>query len=274
MRFLIFSIALLLTQNILAQHNVQIVAHRGANRVAPENTIPAFLKAYDLGVDAVEIDIRETSDGELVVIHDNTLNRTTNGKGKVSESTLAYIQSLDGGSWFSKEYSGTKIPTLREVLRSIDGKVCPDLDFKKGSPEKLVALLKEEGYLDGKHPITLYSNDKQKLKKINQLAPAIKCRTHMSGTAKKIKGYKEDFGLAIANFYSYKLKKSYVRKLHKQDEQAFVDLVNFGCKNNLEDKFLKALKLNVDYIQVDEIQKCMPLLKAYSSKQESKNSTL
>ncbi len=94
-----------------------VISHRGANQLAPENTLAAFHKAAELGVQWIEFDVALSKDNVPVVIHDDTLERTTNGRGKVSNHTFAELKSLDAGSWFSPEYTGTQIPSLVEVLQ-------------------------------------------------------------------------------------------------------------------------------------------------------------
>ncbi len=84
------------------------IAHRGASAYAPENTFSAFDKALSLGVDQVELDVHFSEDGHIVVIHDDNLDRTTNGSGPVSGHTLAQLRSLDAGSWFGPEYGGER----------------------------------------------------------------------------------------------------------------------------------------------------------------------
>ena len=93
-----------------------IFAHRGACKVAPENTLPAFEAAVRLGADGVELDVQYSSDGGLVVFHNPTLDATTNGTGHVTAHTLDELRSLDAGSWFGPEFAGTRIPTLDEAL--------------------------------------------------------------------------------------------------------------------------------------------------------------
>lgn len=92
------------------------VAHRGDSARAPENTMPAFRMALDLGVTRLEIDVRFTSSGTPVLMHDATVDRTTNGTGEVASMALADLRALDAGSWFSSSYVGVKVPTLYEVL--------------------------------------------------------------------------------------------------------------------------------------------------------------
>lgn len=94
----------------------RVVAHRGASRHAPENTLGAMRRALDLGADWIEIDVRLTRDGVPVVLHDATVDRTTDGHGPVSAHTLARLRQLNAGGWFGPEFALERIPTLEEVL--------------------------------------------------------------------------------------------------------------------------------------------------------------
>ncbi len=93
-----------------------VIAHRGASAYAPENTMPAFLKAKQLGAKWLEFDVQLTKDNELVIFHDDELDRTSNGSGYLWEHTLAELKALDVGRWYTKDFAGTKILTLSEVL--------------------------------------------------------------------------------------------------------------------------------------------------------------
>lgn len=94
----------------------QLVAHRGASTIRPENTLAAFHAAQTLGVDAIEFDVHSTHDGTLVVHHDYLLDRTTSGSGPIHEHGAAYVRALDAGSWFDPAYVGEQVPLLDEVL--------------------------------------------------------------------------------------------------------------------------------------------------------------
>lgn len=94
----------------------QIVAHRGASGTRPENTLPSFAEAVRVDSDVIELDVHLSKDGHLIVMHDEDVERTTNGKGLIREKTLAEIKKLNAGSWFSSAYQNTKVPTLKEVL--------------------------------------------------------------------------------------------------------------------------------------------------------------
>ena len=94
-----------------------IYAHRGASKYAPENTLPAFNLAYEQKADGIETDVQLTKDNIPVLIHDDTVNRTTNGKGFVHEYTYEQLRELDAGLWFHYKYLGTRIPTLDDLLK-------------------------------------------------------------------------------------------------------------------------------------------------------------
>src|SRR5262245_53822372 len=96
----------------------KVIAHRGANLITPENTISALRRAASLGATWVEFDVELTADGQPVIFHDDNLDRTTNGRGRISKTRFAAIQTLDAGSWFSEEFKGERIPTLAEWLQA------------------------------------------------------------------------------------------------------------------------------------------------------------
>jgi glycerophosphoryl diester phosphodiesterase len=119
-----------------------LIAHRGASGHAPENTLAAFKKAVTLGATFIETDLQLTRDARLVAIHDETVNRTTNGKGAVHDMTLAELRRLDAGSWFGSEFAGERIPTLEEVL-----------DFAKKFDVIFYLEMKLSGSFGGEHAL-------------------------------------------------------------------------------------------------------------------------
>jgi glycerophosphoryl diester phosphodiesterase len=110
-----------------------LIAHRGLSSVAPENTLQAIGKALELGVDRIEIDVQMTRDGEVVLMHDRTLNRTTSGRGAVKNHDLKEIQALDAGSWFGPDYSGITVPSLQQTLELIHGRCMLMIEVKNHS---------------------------------------------------------------------------------------------------------------------------------------------
>jgi len=117
---------------------MQIIAHRGASALEPENTLKSFIKAMKLGVDMVECDVRTTLDGQLVIHHDPCLDRTTNGTGLLKNKSLSELRQLNAGD-------GERIPTLREAIDTVKGQVGLVIEVKDpGSEEKILNLVKEE----------------------------------------------------------------------------------------------------------------------------------
>jgi len=96
-----------------------LLAHRGDKVHAPENTLPAFQQAIQKGADGVELDAKLTADGHVIVLHDSTVDRTTDGKGRVESFTLEAIRKLDAGKWFDPKFSGAKVPLLEEVFETV-----------------------------------------------------------------------------------------------------------------------------------------------------------
>jgi glycerophosphoryl diester phosphodiesterase len=119
------------------------IAHRGVVQEAPENTWPAIAKAIELGCALAEIDLRYSADGEVVLVHDATLERTTNGSGLVRDKTLAQLQQLDAGAWKSAAFKGTRVPLLRDVVEQARGRIGLYLDLKEADPLPVVRLVEQ-----------------------------------------------------------------------------------------------------------------------------------
>lgn len=111
-----------------------VIAHRGASSYAPENTLAAFDLALQMGIRAIELDVHASRDGHLVVIHDDAVDRTTNGSGLVAHYTLEELRRLDAGSWFAPVFAGERIPTLLEVLQRYRHRCHLHVEIKGQSP--------------------------------------------------------------------------------------------------------------------------------------------
>lgn len=158
---------------------VDNVAHRGATAYAPENTIAAFDLAVDMKADYIEIDVQRSKDGELVLIHDTTVDRTTDGTGKVGELTFEQLRSLDAGSWKGEQYEGEPIPTFEEILDRYRGKVGILIELKAPELypgiEKQVAEALKERNLDKpqNEKIIIQSFNFVSMKTTNELLPLV-----------------------------------------------------------------------------------------------------
>lgn len=131
-----------------APNQVVVIAHRGEHLYHPENTLAAFQGAIDAGADYFELDVRTTSDGKLVILHDSTLDRTTDGTGAVALHTFQEVRALDAGSKFSADFAGTKIPTFDEALELARGKINVYVDAKAADPQRLVDTIVEHNMQD------------------------------------------------------------------------------------------------------------------------------
>lgn len=118
-----------------------VIAHRGDSARAPENTLAAFDSAVRAGADMVELDVHLTRDGQPVVLHDHTVDRTTNGRGRVSDLTLAQVRALDAGGWFGRAFAGERIPTLEEVLVRMKGRAKVLIELKEVESDASAAAL-------------------------------------------------------------------------------------------------------------------------------------
>ena len=112
-----------------------IVAHRGYKKKYPENTLAAFQAAMDAGVPMIELDVTLSRDRKIIVIHDATLERTTNGHGPVHDYTLEELKQLDAGSWFHSDFADQRLPELGEVLELVDGRVITNIEIKSHAYE-------------------------------------------------------------------------------------------------------------------------------------------
>lgn len=134
---------------------LEIIAHRGFSAIAPENTLAAFSAAIENGANSIEFDVQLSSDGVPVVIHDPTLDRTTNGIGKVKDKTLEQLKTLDAGTWLDSKYSSEGIPTLSEALKAMKSlekfaysEVKGSDDWTAADVDNFVQILIETGWED------------------------------------------------------------------------------------------------------------------------------
>ncbi|MEU1405161.1 glycerophosphodiester phosphodiesterase family protein [Streptomyces sp. NPDC005728] len=166
-----------------------VVAHRGASACAPENTLASIDKAAEMGFTWVENDVQRTKDGELVVIHDDSLERTTNvedvfpGRApwKVKDFTAAEIARLDAGSWFSPAYAGTRVPTLKQYMHRVEHnheKLLLEIknpQLYPGIEQQTLKLLGNEGWLDQQHlgRLIVQSFSADSVRTVHELKPAL-----------------------------------------------------------------------------------------------------
>jgi glycerophosphoryl diester phosphodiesterase len=155
-----------------------VIAHRGDKMHAPENTLAAFKLAAEKGADAIEFDVQLTADGQVIVIHDQAVDRTTNGTGKVSGFLLEDLRDLDAGAWFSEQFRGERLPTLEEVFETVSKRLYMNVELKNYTTpgdslaSKVVELVKKHGVQDR----MLFSSFlPHNLRKARLLLPEVSC---------------------------------------------------------------------------------------------------
>lgn len=164
-------LSLLLAAPALCQsRRIVAISHRGEHLHHPENTMPAFQEAIRVGADFIEVDVQTTADGKLVLSHDSTVDRCTNGKGKVSEMTFDQVEALDAGSKSGPEFAGTKVPTFDQVLDLARGKIGIYVDVKNASARDLVGHIDGHGMSDH---VVIYCRPNL-AKEIQELNPSLK----------------------------------------------------------------------------------------------------
>ncbi len=209
---------------------MEIIAHRGASGYAPENTLSAFKLAVEMGAKAIEFDVQMTKDGEIIVHHDYFLGRTVNGKGFIKNKTLAELKELDAGSWFSKEYEGEKIPTIKEIFDIVPKGVELHIEIKKLNIDRreiekeVFRLVSEAGRIESS---VFSSFDHECLKQLFELHP-VKIGVLVSSNLVEPVKYLVDNNL---NKYSFNqsvafIKPEVVKNMHDAGLKVFIHSVN------------------------------------------------
>lgn len=223
MRFLIICALFLcvITHKDL-QGDIMIIGHRGACGYAPENTLASFTKALEIGVNAVELDVHLIKSGELVVIHDETLDRVWNGKGLVADKTLEELKeyTLEGGE---------KIPTLDQVCDLIDRRCIINIELKGDSTAKpVVELIKnrvlEKGWNFEHFFVSSFNH--HELFAFHQLLPQVKTGALLEGIPFFYASFANDIGATHVVLYYNTVNQAFIEDAHKRGLQVFVYTVN------------------------------------------------
>ncbi|MFA6240606.1 MAG: glycerophosphodiester phosphodiesterase family protein [Candidatus Hydrogenedentales bacterium] len=235
--------------------NVYVVAHRGAHQGIPENTLPAYQKAIDLGADFVEIDVRTTKDGKFVSVHNGKVDDYTQGKvkGNVSDLTLDEIRGLDIGSRVGPEWKDVKVPTFEEILDMCKGEIGIYLDLKSAEVAPLVKEIKARGM---ERNVMWYAGP-SKLKELNELCP--ECLPmpdpyEIKNLPKLLQEKKPKLVASSWDFYS----KEFAEQCHAAGAIVIVDDDGPQCWES-------ALEWGTDGIQTDDPEHLIALIKQRAS---------
>lgn len=240
------------------KHRIAVIAHRGGRALAPENTLTAFRNAIRLGADYIEIDVRTTKDGHLVLMHDRTVDRTTNGVGAVRDLDFAAIRSLDAGSKFDPKYAGERIPTLDEALELCRGKINVYLDHKDAPLPDVLAAIRRHRM---EHRVVIY-NGVDALKQWKVAAPYLPVMPSLPDEFRReggIADFRKELPAEVLDGNLVEWTAELVAQAHAAGAQVYVD--NLGTNDNPEG-FRKAIAMGVDGIQTDYPDQLLAAVKA------------
>jgi len=249
---LLFSVCLATSQAQAQQKDIVVISHRGEHLRHPENTMPAFVEAVRVRADYIEVDVRTTSDGQLVLMHDSDVGRTTNGKGEVSKMTLEQIRTLDAGAKKDIAFTGTRVPTFDEVLDYARGKIGIYVDCKAISPKDLVEHLNAHGMTE--HVVT-YSG--RMSKEVQQLDPRIKVMPEARATDFALQLI-EDLHPKVMAFDAADFKPEIIDVAKKGNAQIYVD--RLGAADNPA-AWEEAIRLGAAGIQTDHPEELVNYLR-------------
>ncbi len=239
------------------KHPIAVIAHRAGRGIAPENTLAAIRKAIALGVDYVELDIRATKDGHLVIMHDGTVDRTTNGKGAVRDLTLAEIRALDAGSKFDAKNAAERVPTFEEVLKLCHGKVHLYVDHKEAPTDQVLGMIERFGMAK---EVVVY-NGPEGLKEWKRLAPKIPVMPSLPTEFRRPRGvveFEKSLAAEVLDGNLVEWTNELVEECHGLGVKVYVD--NLGPNDNPAG-FRKAIAMGVDGIQTDYPDQLIEYLK-------------
>ena len=221
--------------------NTLVIAHRGASGYAPENSLSAFRLAMEMQADGIELDIQMTRDGHVVVLHDETIQRTSNGSGFVRDFTLEELKKLDFGSWFSKDFSDEPIPTLREVFQSLSSwKGLLNIEVKNsiicypGILEKMMEVV-SESYFQGN--IVYSSFNHESMYQLKKLYPEANTAALIEMAFPKVESYAEMLGVSAIHPYFEFISSQWMDECLKADLKVRTYTVN-SCEEVREMKRL------------------------------------
>ena len=232
------------TQGRSSSEDIEVVVHRGANFLAPENTLPSARAALKYGAEWIELDVRKSKDGVLYNLHDETLDRTTDGHGAIHLVTSSEIERLDAGSWFGPAFRGLKVPRIETMLDSLKGKANVFFDVKKGTPvADLVKLVRAKGFEKNSF---FWFADAKMLPEFVKLAPEMKIKVNASD----IEGIKKWQAVCRPSYVEIEpenITKELVNYCHKNDI-----LVMAAIQNGNEEAYKKAIQAQPDLVNIDQ----------------------
>ena len=242
----------------VAAQNIEIVVHRGANALAPENTWPSAEAALQYGAKWIEVDVRKSKDGVLFNLHDETLDRTTNGKRKLSDMLAKDVSKLDAGSWFGPQFAGLHVPTIAEMLDSLKGRANVFFDVKRGTPiPTLVKLVREKGFADKSF---FWFGDEVMLREFITLALEMKIKVN-AGDIDRLKYWQSICKPSYVEIAPEKITDDFRSYCHKHGIKVMA-----ACQEDDTSQFQLVIDKKADLVNLDRPEVFLPLLRKAQSK--------
>lgn len=248
---LLLGVELLLPVCLVAR-DLEIVAHRGANHLAPENTMAATYKCIELGVDYVEIDVRSSRDGVLYILHDATLDRTTNGTGAIRDHDSDSIDRLDAGAWFGPEFKGERVPRLVPFLQAFQGKIKVYFDVKDADLNQLIPIVHAMGF---SNDCFFWFSDDERAKEFRRLDASIPLKMN----AVDVPGLRRvlEFNPQIIEYRLENLTPEFVAFCRKHQ----LKLMAHALEDGAESKYPEIIDSAADMVNLDKADMMIALLK-------------
>lgn len=263
-----------------------VIAHRGGRRWAPENTMAAFRKSLELGADGIELDVHRCASGELVVIHDHDLGRTTNGVGLIKDVTYDELARLSAGAWFDEEmaflgeqatapaqktksdqsFKGERIPLLKDVLELVSGQVLLNIEIKNtpveypGIEEDLLELLENYGRID---TIIVSSFDHKVMQQLHNKAPHIQIAVLADALMIDLGEYAKKIGATYWHPYYGSIRRESVEEAHADGLK-----INAWTVNKMRD-WSECARWGIDGIVTDDPENLKSFLNQIKSAQSA-----
>lgn len=238
--------------------NTRASAHRGDSKNAPENTLPAIESAVRKGAHQIEFDVKFTSDHQLVLMHDATVNRTTNGKGRVADLTFAQIRALDAGSWFSPRFAGVRVPAFKEALSAIPPGIVCNIHLSD-TPGLAAAVTRVIVAMDRVKDCVLACTSAQAAE-ARRIASSIRF-CNMSGQRTDHQAYADDTLRARADFIQLRGGLDGVAEVAERLHRGGVTVNYFSAQD--EASIRRLIDARVDYILTDDLDLLIAILGRY-----------
>lgn len=223
--------------------DIEVVVHRGANDLAPENTVASADSALAHGAKWIEVDVRTSRDGVMYNLHDDLLDRTTNGTGFIYDQLSADIDTLDAGSWYDEQFRGLHVPTIAQMLDDLKDRAYVYFDVKQCNLSELVQLVRDKGYTDRSF---FWFGKEEMLREFVELAPEMKVKVN-ANDIERLEYWMQICHPAIIETHVENLTPELISYCHEHDIRIMV-----AAQGESIDDYRAAIHSGADMINLDK----------------------